>query len=276
MHQGDIAYCIKCGASISGEDDRQDTKSGEKTDHDSWTDLLVTVEKPSRQSALKDKKTAEARRLETARKKGKAVPPGSGSGLLVYREYARALLLDEDPVTGAALWGRTALLLLMAMATLKCVFTPIPKVPFTLPFFHLVNLPFHEAGHVLFSPFGRFIAVAGGSLFQVMVPLVVMGVFLFSHRDIFGSSVAWWWAGQSIWDLTPYIYDARAGNMTLLGGITGRDNPDVHDWKNLLTWTGLLKYDHSIAKLAFFAGGFIMVLGVIWGGILVLRDFRAR
>lgn len=272
MHKGDVTNCVKCGAPLSGEDDGQ----GKKATHDSWTDFLVTVEKPSRQPAPKEQKAADSGRLKTRRKRGKAAPPDSCPEGLIYREYARALFLDEAPVTGAALWGRAALLLLMVFAALKCLSTPIIKVPYTLPFLHLVNLPFHEAGHVLFSPFGRFIGVAGGSLFQILVPLAVMWVFLFNHRDVFGASVAWWWAGQSLWDLSPYIYDARAGNMTLLGGITGRDNPDVHDWKNLLTWTGLLKYDHSIAKLAFFAGGLIMISGVVWGGILVLRGLRAR
>jgi len=43
---------------------------------------------------------------------------------------------------------------------------------------HGVNLIFHEAGHVVFRPFGRFMTILGGSLLQILVPLVVMLVFL--------------------------------------------------------------------------------------------------
>ncbi len=39
-----------------------------------------------------------------------------------------------------------------------------------MSFLHLINLPFHEAGHILFIPLGRFMTVLGGSLFQVIVP----------------------------------------------------------------------------------------------------------
>ena len=54
-------------------------------------------------------------------------------------------------------------------------------------FMHLIVLPIHEAGHVLFIPFGRFMTVLGGSLFQVLLPLVLMASFVFgfggSRRD---------------------------------------------------------------------------------------------
>jgi hypothetical protein len=32
----------------------------------------------------------------------------------------------------------------------------------------VINLPFHEAGHILFSPFGDFLMTLGGSLTQVL------------------------------------------------------------------------------------------------------------
>src|SRR5262249_19485831 len=45
-------------------------------------------------------------------------------------------------------------------------------------FLHLPDLVFHEAGHIILSPFGRFVTVFGGSLFQVVVPLVCAVAFL--------------------------------------------------------------------------------------------------
>lgn len=41
-------------------------------------------------------------------------------------------------------------------------------------FMHNINLPFHEFGHVLFMPFGRFMAILGVSLFKVTMPLFLM------------------------------------------------------------------------------------------------------
>ena len=42
-------------------------------------------------------------------------------------------------------------------------------------FLHLINLLFHEAGHIIFSPFGQFMTMLGGSLMQVLVPIVCAG-----------------------------------------------------------------------------------------------------
>ena len=87
---------------------------------------------------------------------------------------------------------------------------------------HLPDLIFHEAGHILFSPLGRFMTVLGGSLTQLLVPLVCAGAFLWQTRDAFGAAIAVWWAGQNLIDLAPYINDARDLQLVLLGGQDGR------------------------------------------------------
>ncbi|CAN0530580.1 unnamed protein product, partial [Scytosiphon promiscuus] len=71
--------------------------------------------------------------------------------------------------------------------------------------FHNVDLIFHEAGHVLFMPFGRYVSILGGSLFQILVPLFLMFAFLVKNKDGFAASICLWWAGQSAMDLAPYI-----------------------------------------------------------------------
>ena len=60
-----------------------------------------------------------------------------------------------------------------------------------LNFLHMIDLVFHEAGHVIFGAFGlggQFIAVLGGSLNQVLVPAVCTAVFL--RRQEYGSASA--------------------------------------------------------------------------------------
>lgn len=142
-------------------------------------------------------------------------------------------------------------------------------------FLHLVNLPFHEAGHVIFRPFGAFITSLGGTLGQLLMPLICAVTLLLKTRDPFGASVALWWLGESFLDIAPYMNDARAGQLPLLGGNFGHSSPyGFHDWEYLLTETGLLQYDHSLAKAVFVLGCIVMLLAMLWGGLVLLRQYK--
>jgi hypothetical protein len=140
-------------------------------------------------------------------------------------------------------------------------------------FLHLVNLPFHEAGHILFSPFGRFLGVLGGSLMQLLVPLAVTGAFVW-RRNPFGGAVGLWWLGESFLDLAPYIGDARAGQLPLLGGVTGSEVEDYHDWEVILRQLGWLKHDMTLARLAHVLGAVLILLALLWAGVILLRQLR--
>jgi hypothetical protein len=142
-------------------------------------------------------------------------------------------------------------------------------------FLHLINLPFHEAGHVIFMFFGRFLMTLGGSLMQLLVPAALTLVFLTRHRDPFGAAVTFWWFGENLLDLAPYINDARALELVLLGGRTGKE-VEGHDWERILWDLGLLAHDHTIARLAHFIGGVIMLLACAWAATLVIRQWRSR
>lgn len=142
-------------------------------------------------------------------------------------------------------------------------------------FLHRVNLPFHEAGHIIFRPFGAFITSLGGTLGQLLMPLICMGVLLIKTRDPFGASVALWWVGENFLDIAPYMNDARAGQLPLLGGNFGHSAPyGFHDWEYLLTESGLLQYDHVLAKAVFALGCAIMVLALMWCGFLQVKRSR--
>ena len=137
------------------------------------------------------------------------------------------------------------------------------------------NLIFHEAGHVLFSAFGRFLQVLGGSMLEVAVPWICGVAMLRSRRDTFGAAIAAWWGGEALVGLAPYIYDASEQVQPLLGGVIGQDRPGYHDWNNLLSWTGLLRYDHAIAALVTTSGYGLMLLALAWSGWLLQRQFVA-
>lgn len=135
--------------------------------------------------------------------------------------------------------------------------------------FHIVDLVFHEAGHVLFIPFGRTMTIFGGSLFQVLVPLFLVFAFLIRNRDGFGASIGLWWTGQSMMDLAPYIADARALQLPLLGGGTGADGAMRHDWANLLRPRGWLEYDIQIATWVDAIGSGILLIALAWGAYML-------
>jgi hypothetical protein len=134
---------------------------------------------------------------------------------------------------------------------------------------HLPNLVFHEAGHVLFGFFGRFIGVLGGSLFQFILPLMLAGVFL-KQRDQFAAAVCTWWAGQNLLDVAPYIADARALQLVLIGGKTGAE-VEGHDWEYLLTEMGWMHLDQKLGLAAHRIGLAMMFGALIWGAIYLAR-----
>lgn len=187
---------------------------------------------------------------------------------------ARAWLIESDQVSDSmTLMGRGLVLLLMVWWGVKFIVTPLETNYTGASFLHLINLPFHEAGHLIFSPFGRFMMILGGSLGQVLMPLICLGTFLVKTRDPFGASVALWWTAESLMDLAPYIDDARAMDLMLLGGVTGKET-DGHDWNNLLTMLGMLAWDHRLAHLAYNIGIVLMLASIAWGGWLLIRHYE--
>jgi hypothetical protein len=137
-------------------------------------------------------------------------------------------------------------------------------------FLHLVNLPFHEAGHILFAPFGTFLTAAGGSLLQLIVP-IVCAVSLFRRDDRYGAAVCVWWAGQSLVDLAPYIADARALQLVLLGGRTGAE-VEGHDWEAILMSLGWMEYDRTLGAAAHWIGCLTIVSAITAGAYVVLGE----
>jgi hypothetical protein len=193
----------------------------------------------------------------------------AGSGL-------RDLFLAVPDGTGPLLaWGRSLLLAGLVIWSVRLILVDIGANVAGESLLHLVNLPFHEAGHVLFRPFGRFMTTLGGTLGQLLVPLLCLGTLLLKTRDPFGAAVCFWWFGENFLDIAPYINDARAGALPLVGGNFGHSSPyGFHDWEYLLTETGLLRYDHLVARIAHSTGAVLMAAALGWAGWLVFRQMR--
>jgi len=185
-------------------------------------------------------------------------------------------LFYETPQSTLAFLGRSIIFVGLVLWSWQLISSSIESNAVGNSFLHLINLPFHEAGHIIFRPFGAFITSLGGTLGQLIMPSICLGVLLIKTRDPFGASVALWWVGENFLDIAPYINDARAGQLPLLGGNFGHSSPyGFHDWEYLLTESGLLNYDHVLAKAAFMSGSVIMLLSLLWSGLLLVKWIRA-
>jgi hypothetical protein len=125
-----------------------------------------------------------------------------------------------------------------------------------------VDLAIHETGHLVFSPFGEFLTVLGGTLFQLMIPLAFVAYFVMK-RDWHAATVPLWWTGQNCFNIARYISDARAQDLPLVGG-------GEHDWLWILDELDLLHRDLAIGR-AVHGVGIVLYLVSVIAGVLLAR-----
>jgi len=135
-----------------------------------------------------------------------------------------------------------------------------------------LNLGLHEFGHFLFAPLGEFMCIAGGSLFQCMVPVIGMVMFRI-QRDYYGIAVAFGWLSTNLFDVATYAEDARSMELQLVSPF-GNGNEDGHDWHNMLMMTNSLQYDHAIAHALRLWGVMTMFICLLFGAWLCWEMHR--
>jgi hypothetical protein len=116
-----------------------------------------------------------------------------------------------------------------------------------------VNLIIHEAGHIIFMPFGEFVAIAGGSLFQLIVP-AAFAAYFFRRKQYYSAALVMFWLGESMLNVSVYAGDAVAMELPLLGG-----EGTIHDWNYLLDKLGLLNSARVIAGLIRLCGTALII-----------------
>lgn len=205
-----------------------------------------------------------------ARIRPRPEPPAPPRALAWLRER----LFQVDRPEGAATVAlRACGLLVLAVWGLRILALPIDGDQLMGSFLHSVHLPFHEAGHFVFRPFGAFLHILGGTLGQLLVPMIVIGAFL-RQEDPFGAAFGLWWLSTSFVDCAPYINDARARVLMLTTGETGQEGWEGHDWYQLLSRTGNLAHDHLFARCAWALGALLMAAALAWGAWVVWRQWR--
>jgi hypothetical protein len=190
-------------------------------------------------------------------------------------EWWKAVLFPPvEEVEPAHFWGRAMLGAFLFLWGWRFLLSSVQDNYSGESFLHLVNLPFHEAGHVIFGPFGELLRALGGTLGQLLIPTICLGTFLLKNRDAFGSAVSLWWLAENFMDIGPYIADARSGQLLLLGGVTARDVPGYHDWENVLITLDLMQYDQVLGGLSYGLGRVLMLAAFAWGGWELARQRR--
>lgn len=182
------------------------------------------------------------------------------------------LLHVPDRVDSAAFWGRVLLWLAFAAWGLWLMTRSVADGELMQSFIHGPLLVFHEAGHVLFMPLGRWMTVAGGTLLQWLMPVVMGLALLRRNRDPFGAALSLWLLGVSVMDAAPYLYDALEPQLTLLNGSTGEEGG--HDFIFLLDSVGLRHRAQALGLLLHKAGALLMLLGLCWAGWLLRLQQR--
>lgn len=218
--------------------------------------------------------------IRTPAARGAATVPASATdgpeGWRAWRSWSfwRELLLEEEKVADPFRLGARALLAaILFVWGWRFFFASVASNYAGESLLHWINLPFHEAGHVIFGFFGDFIRALGGTLGQLLIPTICLVAFL-RRRDPFAGAAALWWLAENFMDIAPYIADARAGELLLLGGVTARDVPGYHDWENILIDLDLMQHDLALGSLAHNLGRLLLLASFVWGGVLLRREWR--
>jgi hypothetical protein len=125
-------------------------------------------------------------------------------------------------------------------------------------FLDYANLVFHEAGHPIFGVFGSTLGLYGGTLGQLVFPVVALLAF-WRQREPIGVTVATVWLFENVLNIAQYMADARAQVLPLVGG-------GEHDWTEILSRWGVLSSDTTIAHIVTIAGWIGMLAA--WGWLI--------
>jgi hypothetical protein len=119
-----------------------------------------------------------------------------------------------------------------------------------------VNLMIHEGGHLFFSWCGYTIMILGGTLGELLAPLLCAAYF-FWKREVTATAFCGFWFFENFLYIGTYMADARAVSLPLVGS-------GEHDWETLFGQWGLLMQDQKIGGATRDLGWLGMLATVAW------------
>ena len=125
-----------------------------------------------------------------------------------------------------------------------------------VPLLDSANLALHEAGHPIVGLVSSRLCVYGGTMFQLIFPLLVAREFRRQGHTA-GLALALIWLGENLMNIGRYMADARAQVLPLVGG-------GEHDWTEIFSRWGVLPLDTRIGGFTRFLGLVLMAYALIW------------
>lgn len=118
------------------------------------------------------------------------------------------------------------------------------------------NLLFHEAGHPIAGFFSRRLETYGGTIGQLVFPIVLaVSFWRKGNAPAFAAAVIWFF--ENWLNIARYMADTRALELPLVGG-------GDHDWNTIFTRWNVLQDDTQVAGTVNFLGGLGTVAAILW------------
>jgi len=159
-------------------------------------------------------------------------------------------LLDDVPVIN----GWSVIATIFGLLALAFFYTN--STDDFVPVIDHANLAFHEAGHIFFGFLGSTLGLYGGTLGQLVFPVMVI-ISFWRRKQTVSMVLGLLWFFQNLINIARYMADARAQQLPLVGG-------GEHDWTNILLRWGALSADTSIARFLTAIAWFGMISTVLW------------
>lgn len=138
-------------------------------------------------------------------------------------------------------------------------------------FINNIDLIIHEAGHTFVPTFllGEVVTALGGSLFQILVP-IMFAIYFLKRNDTLSFSILMMWAAENIAYVSVYIADSIKLQIPLLGG-----DGSIHDWNFILGKWNLLVHAELIGKIVYCLS-WVLFLYVFFVGIVSLKKINSK
>jgi hypothetical protein len=130
------------------------------------------------------------------------------------------------------------------------------------------NLLIHEGGHFFFSWFGDSLRILGGTLGELIVPLLC-AVYFFFQRETTGFAFSLFWFFENFPYIGTYMADARISALPLVGS-------EDSDWTILFTQWGLLAQDQKIGSAMRTLGYLGMLATTAWLALRLRQNSAQR
>jgi hypothetical protein len=131
-----------------------------------------------------------------------------------------------------------------------------------------VNLMVHEGGHFFFSWFGHTIMILGGTLGELLVPLLCAAYFWWKRETIAVAFCSFWFFENFLY-IGTYMADARTSALPLVGS-------EESDWTILFTQWEILTKDQQIGATTRALGWLGMFASMGWLAYRIYHDFAIK